>query len=101
VAVVRGNSVLFDWQALDENDDAAVLTSAELVVKYPNGNSFVEEAITLTLAAENHWMGKWYSGVSDPGWVHWSAKGSNATRDFAGDGKLRVTAGRANEKDDG
>lgn len=100
MAIVRGATIFFkNIEFYDEEDVVFVASAATLHLNYPLGNSFEEADVTLTLAG-GKWSGSWDSGIADPGVVEGHMEGTNGTIIAAKDFKFKLTANRANERDE-
>lgn len=100
MAITRGNTVFFDVSFLDNGGTVVTVTSAALAIKYPLNGGLEDEDVTLTEDDDNanHWLGEWESGVSEEGWVHYTATGTGNSGTHVGDGKIKIVAGKANER---
>jgi hypothetical protein len=93
--VTRGNTAFFTFTFYDENDDVAIVVSAEVQLTYPGDVDFVTETIALQ-ASGTDWIGEWDTTKSRPGWVeaHPHAYASGVA--YAQDLRFRVSGNRAN-----
>lgn len=94
--IVRGSTVYFSFEFIDENDDVAVCDSATLQLTWPGRDGYETETLTLT-ESDGAWLVEWDSAKSRPGWVqyHAHALAGAGTAQFARDGRFRLRGNRA------
>lgn len=97
----RGSAITFTHTFYDSSGDATAPSTANLRIAYPTTGyplrSTALESTTVGLTLDtttNEWSGTWWSGVSLPGTVFWSIRGT--TVDAAEDGQIQIRANPAN-----
>jgi hypothetical protein len=94
--VTRGSRVYFTFTFLDENEDAATVTSATLQLTWPGRDAYETTELTLS-KTDDEWKAEWDSAPSRPGWVEYHAHAlSGLDAQFTRDGRFRLRGNRAN-----
>jgi hypothetical protein len=94
--ITRGNTAFFTFTFYDEDDEVAIVTSAELELTYPGADDFVTETLSLTNAG-TEWKAEWDTSKARPGWVDYHAHGYAAGGvNYGEDGRFKTRGNRAN-----